>query len=89
MNHAVIFSNSLEMRITIEGHLNVIQPPPRANRQERLSESHRILLPDDFHERALAPVAVEFAVENLFPRAKIQFSFGNGDNDFQEPQCRQ
>ena len=28
------------------------------------------LFPDDLHEHALAAVAVKFAVENLFPRAK-------------------
>jgi hypothetical protein len=30
----------------------------------------------------LSPAAVEFAVENLFPRAKIQLAFGNRYDDF-------
>jgi prepilin-type N-terminal cleavage/methylation domain-containing protein len=38
--------------------------------------------PDDFDQHALAAAAVEFAVENLFPRAEIQFAFRDGHNDF-------
>jgi hypothetical protein len=39
-------------------------------------------LSDDFHEHSLVPSAVEFAVENLFPRPEVQFAFGNRDDDF-------
>jgi hypothetical protein len=40
------------------------------------------IIPDDFHEHALAAVAVEFAVENLFPRAEVQFALRDGHDDF-------
>ena len=40
------------------------------------------LLSDDFHERSLFSSAVEFAVENLFPWAEIQFAFGDRHDDF-------
>jgi len=43
---------------------------------------NRSSLADDFHEGAFAAAAVEFAVEDLFPRAEIEFAFGNGDDDF-------
>jgi hypothetical protein len=33
-------------------------------------------------QHAFAPTAVEFAVENLFPRPEIQFAFGDCDDDF-------
>ena len=39
-------------------------------------------LPNNFHQHALAAVAVEFTVENLFPRAEIQFPFRDGHHDF-------
>jgi hypothetical protein len=42
----------------------------------------RFSLPNNFHQHALAAVAVEFAVENLFPRAEIQFPFRDGHDDF-------
>ena len=41
----------------------------------------KLLLPDDFHQYALAPVAVKFAVENLFPWAEVQFSLRDGHDD--------
>jgi hypothetical protein len=40
------------------------------------------LLSDYFHQHSLAPSAVEFAVENLFPRAEVQFAFGDCNDDF-------
>src|SRR5207248_11295386 len=40
------------------------------------------LVSDDFHEYPLSPPAVEFAVENLFPRPEIQFAFCNRYHDF-------
>jgi len=41
-----------------------------------------MLLADYFNQHALSPAAVEFAVENLFPRAEIEFAFSNCDDDF-------
>ena len=35
-----------------------------------------------FTSTRLSPAAVEFAVEDLFPRAEIEFAFGDGDDDF-------
>src|SRR5204863_2810844 len=40
------------------------------------------LLSDNLDQHSLFSSAVEFAVENLFPRAEIQFAFGNRDDDF-------
>ena len=37
-------------------------------------------LADDLHEHALAPPAVEFAIEDLFPRTEIEPSLGDGDD---------
>ena len=34
---------------------------------------------DDFDEDAFAAVAVEFAVEDLFPGAEVEFAVGDGD----------
>jgi len=41
-----------------------------------------MLFSDYFDQHALSPAAVEFAVENLFPRPEIQFGFGNCDDNF-------
>jgi hypothetical protein len=40
-------------------------------------------LPNNLDDHALAPVAVEFAVENLFPRAETQLAFCNDHDDFE------
>jgi hypothetical protein len=40
------------------------------------------LLPDDLHQHPLAPSPVELTVEDLFPWAKVQFAFGDGDHHF-------
>ena len=40
------------------------------------------LLSDDFHQHSLFSLAVEFAVENLFPRSEIQFAFGDRHDNF-------
>jgi hypothetical protein len=45
-------------------------------------ESFDFLVSDDFNEHSFAPLAVEFAVENLFPRPEIEFAFGDRDDDF-------
>src|SRR3974390_1537079 len=37
---------------------------------------------DDFHQHALLAPAVELAVEDLFPRAEVEFAGGDGDDDF-------
>jgi hypothetical protein len=43
---------------------------------------HLQLLPDDLHQHPLAAAAVEFTVEDLLPRAKVELPFGDGDDDF-------
>jgi hypothetical protein len=48
----------------------------------KLSPLHLSLLSDDFHQHALPAPSVELAVENLFPRAEVQFAFGDRDDDF-------
>src|SRR5450432_1527089 len=40
------------------------------------------LLADNLYHRAFSAAAVEFAVEDLFPRAEIEFAFGDGDDHF-------
>ena len=38
-------------------------------------------LADDFHQHALATQAVEFAVENLLPRAEVEAAVGHGNHN--------
>src|SRR5262245_5667715 len=40
------------------------------------------LFSDNFHQHPFTPPAVELAVEDLLPRAKIEFALGNGDDNF-------
>jgi hypothetical protein len=40
------------------------------------------LFADDLYQRAFSAAAVELAVKDLFPRAEIEFAFGDGDDDF-------
>ena len=46
------------------------------------SERSDRLLSDDLYEHSLFTPAVEFAVEDLLPRAEIEFTRGYGDNHF-------
>lgn len=39
-------------------------------------------LADDLHQHALAPPAVELAVEDLLPRPEVELALGDGDYDF-------
>ena len=41
-----------------------------------------LLFPDYLDQHSLFSLAVEFAVENLFPRSEIQFAFSNRDDNF-------
>jgi hypothetical protein len=45
------------------------------------------LLADNFDERAFPAAPVEFAVEDLFPRAEIEFAFGDGDQPISSVLC--
>jgi len=40
------------------------------------------LLPDDFHQHALAAFAVELTVKDLFPRTEVEFAIRDRNNDF-------
>jgi hypothetical protein len=40
------------------------------------------LIANYLNQHTFSPTAVEFAVENLFPRAEIKFAFGNCYDDF-------
>src|SRR5262249_13349733 len=40
------------------------------------------LCANDLHQHSLAAASVEFAVENLLPRAKVELALGDRDNDF-------
>ena len=40
------------------------------------------LLSYDFYKHSLASAAVEFAVEDLLPRAEVEFACGDGDDYF-------
>ena len=39
------------------------------------------LLPNDLYQHPLPPPPVKLAIENLFPRAEIEFAFGDADDD--------
>ncbi len=41
-----------------------------------------LLFPDYLDQHSLFSLAVEFAVENLFPRSEIQLAFGDRDDNF-------
>jgi hypothetical protein len=47
-----------------------------------ISSGSRTLLADDFDEGAFSAAAIEFAVENLFPRPEVEFAVGDGDDNF-------
>src|SRR5438445_813774 len=49
---------------------------PRSAKWRRASS-----LADDFHEHALAAATVEFAVKDLFPRAEVELSVRDRDDD--------
>src|SRR5687768_5707514 len=51
--------------------------PPGTN--EKLSSES---FSNNFDEHALAPLAVELTVKNLFPRAKVEFALRDRDDDF-------
>ena len=40
------------------------------------------LLPNDLHQHPLPSPPVKLSVENLFPGAKVEFAFGDRDDDF-------
>jgi hypothetical protein len=42
----------------------------------------KLLFSHNFDKHTLAPAAVKFAVENLFPRAEVQFSLRDAHDDF-------
>ena len=56
-------------------------PPQQRPHQLGFREKQRDSLADDLHQHPLAPPAVEFAVEDLLPRAKVQPPPGHGDDD--------
>ena len=43
------------------------------------------LVAHNLDQRAFLATAVELAVEDMFPRAEIEFAFGDGDDDFRDP----
>jgi hypothetical protein len=43
------------------------------------------LVAHNLDQRAFLATAVELAVEDMFPRAEIEFAFGDGDDDFCDP----
>jgi hypothetical protein len=49
---------------------------------DELAISFHWLVSDYLNQHSLPTSPVEFAVENLFPRAEIQFALGNCDDDF-------
>ncbi len=51
-------------------------------REDEADAAANLLLADNFYQGAFSTAAVEFAVEDLFPRAEVEFAFGDGDNDF-------
>ena len=51
-------------------------------KEDEADAAANLLISNYFDEHSLAPAAVEFAVENLFPRPEVQFAFGDRDDDF-------
>lgn len=41
-----------------------------------------VLCSNNLHENSLASTTVEFVIEDVFPRPKVQHSFGDCDDDF-------
>ena len=41
-----------------------------------------VLLSDDLHQHAFAAAAIEFSIEDLLPRTKVQASVGDCDDHF-------
>ena len=48
----------------------------------QFNSNFKQLFPNNLYQYPFAPFAVKFTVEDLFPRAEIQFSAGNGNNHF-------
>ena len=44
------------------------------------------LLPDHFHQHAIRSATIEFAVEDLLPRAEVEFAIGDGDQNLSDMQ---
>jgi len=42
------------------------------------------LVAHDLDQCAFLATAVELALEDMFPRAEIEFAFGDGDDDFRD-----
>src|SRR5215471_6376204 len=52
------------------------------HRKPRITHFYPKLFSDNFHQHPFAPSTVELAIENLLPRAEIEFAVGNGDHNF-------
>ena len=69
----------------------------RAERWDCASRQHRQCLIADvgtgdvglvghhLDQRAFLATAIELAIGDIFPRAEIEFAFGDGDDDFRDP----
>ncbi len=67
------------------GKCETNKPPDDAARMAALSITLNAgdrSLADNLHQHALAAVAVEFAEEDLLPRAEFEFAFRDRDHDF-------
>src|SRR5687768_11149232 len=76
---------NLESCLAIRAGWQRLVPPTFTARRKTTEDIVREdgpLLADDFHQSAFSAAAVEFAIEDLFPRAEIEFAFGDGDDDF-------
>ncbi len=47
-----------------------------------MDDESLLLVPDDLDQNALRPPPVEFAIEDCFPRPKVESAVGDGNDDF-------
>ncbi len=76
-NREVNLGGRLHLGLLIGAVIAARRAPPGVA-QQRLSG----LLPNDLHQHPLAPPPIEFTVENLLPRTKVEFSIGHGHHRF-------
>ena len=48
----------------------------------RKAKESRSLFTDNFHQHPLAAIAIKFPVEDLFPRAQVEFAVRDGADNF-------
>ena len=47
-----------------------------------MDDESLLLVPDDLDQNALRPPPVELAIEDGLPRSEVEFTFGDGNDNF-------